>query len=194
MPRKQSALPYFAHEQASVETGATVGADTKIWAGTQIRSGAVVGQRCVVGRNCFIDLDVTVGNDVKIQNNSSLYEGLEVADGVFIGPHVVFTNDRVPRAVTPSGALKSTDDWDLGRTRVETGAAIGANSVIVTGITVGEWSMVGAGSVVTKDVPAYALVVGNPARRIGWVSASGARFDSVDAAREATELERGATQ
>jgi acetyltransferase-like isoleucine patch superfamily enzyme len=108
---------------------------------------------------------------------------------VFVGPHVVFTNDRVPRAITPSGELKSSEDWSLGRTTVAYGASIGAGAVIVTGIRIGEWAMVGAGAVVTTDVPDHGLVVGCPARLIGFVSSSGERFDSSDEARRATALE-----
>ena len=109
---------------------------------------------------------------------------------MFIGPHVIFTNDRVPRAVNPDGTLKSTDDWELGRTFVDVGAALGAGVVVVTGVTIGAWAMIGSGAVVTRDVPDHALMVGNPARRIGWVSASGARCETQDAARQLTEREQ----
>jgi len=130
-----------------------------------------------------------VGDNVKVQNNASLYEGVRLEDGVFIGPHVIFTNDKLPRAVNPDGSLKSTTDWVLEQTLVRQGAALGANTVVVTGVEIGAWSMIGSGSVVTRSVPAHALVVGNPGRIIGWVSASGARCDDQDAAVRATELE-----
>lgn len=179
----------YVHPSATVEDGATIGSGTKVWADVQIRTGASVGRNCVFGRNSFVDADVSVGDNVKVQNNASLYEGLDVADGAFIGPHVVFTNDKIPRAINPDGTLKSADDWLLGRTRVETGAAVGANTVVVTGVTIGRWSMVGSGSVVTKSVPDHALVLGNPARIVGWVSAAGDRCDDQDAAIRKTELE-----
>ncbi len=151
--------------------------------------GARIGRNCNIGRNCFIDLDVIVGDNVKVQNNASLYEGVEVADGAFIGPHVIFTNDRLPRAVNPDGSLKSTDDWSLEHTYVGPGASLGAGVVVVTGINIGAWAMVGSGAVVTKDVPDHALVIGNPARPTGWVSASGVRCDTQDEAQALTELE-----
>ena len=181
------------HPTASVEPGAEVGADTRIWSNVQVRTGARIGRNCNIGRNCFIDLDVTVGNNVKVQNNASLYEGLDVADGAFIGPHVIFTNDRLPRAVNPDGSLKSTDDWLLGRTHVGPGASLGAGVVVVTGITIGAWAMVGSGAVVTKDVPDHALVVGNPARIVGWVSANGVRCETQDDARSLTHQETTST-
>jgi acetyltransferase-like isoleucine patch superfamily enzyme len=136
-----------------------------------------------------VDVDVVVGDNVKIQNNASLYEGVEVGDGAFIGPHVIFTNDRVPRAVNPDGTLKSADDWILGKTVVQEGASLGAGVVVVTGVTIGRWSMIGSGSVVTRDVPDHALLVGNPGRVVGWVSAGGTRCDTQEAARQQSEGE-----
>lgn len=177
------------HPTAVVEDDVQIGDETRIWANVQVRSGARIGSHCILGRNVFVDVDVVVGNRVKVQNNASLYEGVTVEDGVFIGPHVVFTNDLVPRAVTASGALKTTDDWTLGRTVVRSGAAIGAGAVVVTGIEIGCWAMVGAGTIVTRDVPDHALVVGNPGRIIGYVSAGGQRFESATEARAASEIE-----
>jgi acetyltransferase-like isoleucine patch superfamily enzyme len=168
-----------------------IGDGTQVWANVQIRAGAKLGQRCVIGRHVFIDLGVTVGSDVKIQNNAALYEGVSIADGVFIGPHVVFTNDKVPRAVNPSGTLKSKDDWVVGRTDVHYGAAIGACVVIVTGVTIGRWAMVGSGAVVTRDVPDHALVLGNPARVVAYVSAAGIRCASQPEAIALTAAEAG---
>jgi len=112
---------------------------------------------------------VRLGNRCKIQNNALLYEGVVLEDGVFVGPAVCFTNDFLPRAVNPDGSLKSAEDWEVGQTRVQRGASVGAHSVVVTGITIGEWALVGAGSVVTHDVPPHALVYGSPARQRGWV-------------------------
>lgn len=188
--------PPFVHASAAVEDGVELGVGTKVWAATQVRRGARIGRDCNVGRNVFVDVDVRVGNAVKIQNNASLFEGVELEDGVFVGPHVIFTNDRVPRAVTPDLQLKTTDDWHLDRTLVRTGAALGAGTVVITGRTIGAWSMTGAGTVVTEDVPDHALVVGNPGRIIGWVSASGVRCQDQDEAiaRTAAEVaDRGAT-
>jgi UDP-2-acetamido-3-amino-2,3-dideoxy-glucuronate N-acetyltransferase len=163
------------HPSAEVAPDAEIGQGTKIWSNVQVRPGARIGRNCVFGRNSFVDLDVIVGDNVKVQNNASLYAGLTVEDGVFIGPHVVFTNDKIPRAINPDGSLKSVDDWVCGETKVSYGAAIGAHSVIVTGITIGRWALVGSGSVVTRDVPDHALVLGNPARVVGYVSAGGVR-------------------
>lgn len=182
--------PTFVHPSAVVEDGAQVGPGTKIWALSQVRSTASVGAECVIGRNVFVDADVRIGDRVKVQNNASLYEGVELEDGVFVGPHVVFTNDRLPRAITPSGKLKTLDDWQLERTVVRAGAAVGARSVVVTGVEIGRWSMIGAGTVVTRDVPAHALVLGNPGRIVGYVSAGGDRFSSAEEAVAASERER----
>lgn len=179
----------FVHASAVVEAGASIGARTKVWSNVQVRTGARIGRDCVLGRNAFVDVDVVVGDCVKVQNNASLYEGVELADGVFVGPHVIFTNDRVPRAVTPDGSLKTTADWTLGRTRVERGAALGAGVVVVTDTTIGAWAIVGSGTVVTRDVPDHALVVGNPGTVIGWVSAGGQRCGSQHEARELSRQE-----
>jgi UDP-2-acetamido-3-amino-2,3-dideoxy-glucuronate N-acetyltransferase len=165
----------YIHPTADVSPHAQIGTGSRIWANVQIRERAQIGSNCIIGRNCYIECDVVVGDNVKIQNNASLYVGLTVEDGVFIGPHVVFTNDKLPRAINANGTLKSATDWHVGQTLVRYGAAIGAHSVIVTGVTLGRWAMIGSGSTVTKDVPDHALVVGNPARVIGWVSANGVR-------------------
>jgi UDP-3-O-[3-hydroxymyristoyl] glucosamine N-acyltransferase len=114
-----------------------------VWSNVQVRPGAQVGRSCILGRNSFVDVDVRVGDNVKVQNNASLYEGVELDDGVFIGPHVIFTNDKVPRAVNPDGSLKSADDWILDSTHVREGAALGAGVVVVTGVTIGKWAMIG---------------------------------------------------
>jgi UDP-2-acetamido-3-amino-2,3-dideoxy-glucuronate N-acetyltransferase len=164
------------HPQAEVEEGAEVGRRTRIWHLAQVRSGARIGADCNIGRGVYIDGGVVVGNRVKIQNYVSVYNGVTVEDGVLVGPHAVFTNDKRPRAVTPTMRLKGPDDWQLVRTLVRQGASIGANAVLVCGITVGRWAMIGAGAVVTRDVPDHGLVVGNPARLIGYVCACGNRL------------------
>ena len=166
------------HPGAEVSAEAEIGDGSIIWRNVQIREQTRLGRNCIVGQSAYIDFGVVIGNNVKIQNNASLYHGLELEDGVFVGPHVIFTNDRVPRAINPDGSLKSAEDWTVGRTRVCYGAAIGAGAVIVTGIIIGRWAMVGSGAVVTKDVPDHALVVGSPARILGYISANGARCET----------------
>lgn len=180
------------HPTADVSPHAEIGDGTRVWANVQIRERARIGCNCIVGRNTYIEFDVTVGDSVKIQNNASLYVGLTVEDGVFIGPHVIFTNDKLPRAINPDGTLKSAADWHVGKTLVRYGAAIGAGAVIVTGVTIGRWAMVGSGAVVTKDVPDHALVLGNPARIVGYVSATGVRCATQEEARALSEHERDA--
>lgn len=165
----------FIHPTAEVEADVVIGVDTKVWHLAHIRRGAHLGANCVIGRGVFVDAGVQIGNAVKIQNYVSVFHGVTIEDGVFVGPHVCFTNDMFPRAVNPDMSLKAADDWVLSETLVKAGAAIGANSTIVCGITIGRWAMIGSGSVVTKDVPDYALVVGNPARIIGYVTAAGKR-------------------
>lgn len=163
------------HPTADVAPTAEIGEGTRVWANVQIRDGAKLGTNCIVGRNVYIENDVVVGNNVKIQNNASLYHDLLIEDGVFIGPHVIFTNDRLPRAIRPDGVLKTIDDWTVGRTHVRLGAALGAGTIVITGVTIGRWALVGSGTVVTRDVPDYALLVGNPGRVIGYISAGGVR-------------------
>jgi UDP-2-acetamido-3-amino-2,3-dideoxy-glucuronate N-acetyltransferase len=161
------------HPTADVSDQAVIGPGTSIWNQAQVRERAHLGARCIVGKNVYVDADVALGDDVKVQNNVSLFRGVTVEGGVFIGPHVCFTNDRVPRAVNPDGSRKSDSDWVVTPTRVRYGAALGANSTILPGVTIGRWAMVGSGSVVTRDVPDYTLVVGNPARRLASVCPCG---------------------
>ncbi len=173
----------YIHPSAEVAADAVIGEDTKVWHLVQIRPGVKIGSECILGRGVYVDAHAVIGNRVKIQNYVSVYEGVTIEDGVFVGPNAVFTNDKVPRAVTPDGALKSPTDWKISHTRVGMGAALGANCTIVCGVTIGQWAMVGAGSVVTKDVPDYALVVGNPAHVIGYVCKCGERLpEGVDPA------------
>jgi UDP-2-acetamido-3-amino-2,3-dideoxy-glucuronate N-acetyltransferase len=158
------------HESAFVDAGATVGAGTKIWHFSHILSGSNIGANCNIGQNVVIGPGVSVGANCKIQNNVSIYDGVTLEDDVFCGPSVVFTNVTNPRA-----EVSRRDEYK--QTLIKRGATIGANATIVCGVELGNYSFVGAGAVVTKDVPAHALVVGNPAKRIGWMSKTGERLD-----------------
>ena len=161
------------HPTAEVSEKAQIGEGTSIWHHAQVREGVKIGVNSIIGKGVYVDAGVPIGDNVKIQNYVSVYHGVVLEDGVFVGPHVCFTNDMRPRAVNPDGSLKAADDCVLSETRVKKGAALGANSTIRCGITIGEWAMVGSGSVVTKDVPAHGLVYGNPAHLHGFVCACG---------------------
>ncbi len=178
------------HETADVDEEARIGAGTSIWHQTQVREGARIGRNCIIGKGSYIDAGVVLGDNVKVQNYVSITHGVVLEDGVFCGPHCVFTNDKRPRAINPDGTIKAADDWTLSETRVRTGAAIGANAVIVCGITVGAWAMIGAGAVVTRDVPDHGLVGGNPARLMGFVCSCGERLERGKETERLTEGER----
>lgn len=158
---------------ADVSDSATIGDGSSIWHLAQVREAAQLGTNCVVGRGAYIGTGVQVGANVKIQNYALVYEPASVADGAFIGPAAVFTNDHFPRSVTPDGVLKTGADWEPVGVTVLEGASIGARAVCVAPVTIGRWAMVAAGATVIKNVPDFALVAGVPARRIGWVGRAG---------------------
>ena len=165
------------HTTAEVSAQAKIGEGSAIWNHVQVREDASLGENCILSKGVYIDAGVSIGNNVKIQNYVSVYHGVTIEDGVFVGPHVCFTNDLRPRAINPDGSLKSADDWVLSKTLIKRGAAIGANSTIVCGTTIGEWAIIGSGSVVSKDVPNYGLAWGNPARLHGFVCPCGERLE-----------------
>lgn len=164
------ASPPFVHPTAIVDAGARLGAGTLVWHFSHVGADARIGERCSLGQNVFVAPGVSIGDGVKIQNNVSIYAGVVLEDDVFCGPSMVFTNVRVPRAAYPR------DPTEYVPTRVCRGASIGANATVVCGVTIGRWALVGAGSVVTRDVPEHALVCGVPARATGWVCECGERL------------------
>ena len=156
----------YVHEAAFVEDGAVIGDDTRVWHHAHVRTGARVGRGCSLGKNVFVDGGAVIGDRVRIQNNVSVYSGVTLHDDVMVGPSAVFTNDRFPRA--------HGFQWEVTPTTVERGATVGGGAVIVCGVTLGAWSLVGAGSVVTRDLAPHEVVVGNPARHYGWACWCGA--------------------
>lgn len=164
------------HPTADIEADAAIGPGTAVWHRAQVRTGATIGADCIVGRDVFVDADVVIGDRVKIQNGALVYHGVTIESGVFVGPGAILTNDRRPRAITTSGDLARAEDWTVSPVVVRYGASIGAGAVVVAGTEIGRHAMVGAGAVVTRDVTPQALVVGNPARRLGWVCDCGARL------------------
>lgn len=166
-------MPIRILPNADVDDRAQIGEGTTIWHLAQVREGAAIGTNCIIGRGAYVDANVQVGDNTKIQNYALVYAPATLGEGVFIGPAVVLTNDVYPRSIDPAGGLKRGDDWDAAGVTIGRGAAIGARSVVVAGVTIGDWALVGAGAVVTKDVPAHGLVVGVPARRVGWVGTAG---------------------
>lgn len=162
-------MSFFVHDTAIVEDGANIGEGTQIWHHAHVRTGSVIGEKCNIGKNCYIDSGAIIGSSVKIQNNVSVYHGVTIEDEVFVGPSAVFTNDFYPRAFM--------NEWKIKSTLVKHGASIGANATIVCGNTIGEYATIGSGSVVTKDVKPHALMVGNPAKQVGWVCKCGYKLD-----------------
>jgi len=167
-----SALP-LVHETADVAASAEVSHTARVWHYAQVREHAKLGDNVIVGRGAYIGSGVEVGDNCKIQNYALIYEPARLARGVFIGPAVVLTNDHFPRAINADGTQKGADDWPAAGVQIHEGASIGASATCVAPVTIGRWALVGSGSVVVKDVPDFALVVGSPARRVGWVGKSG---------------------
>src|SRR5438034_11646410 len=161
--------PFYVHPTAEVSPDAHIGAGTRIWRQAHVREHAEIGENCNIGKGVYIGEHVRIGSNVKIQNHVSVFEGVTLEDGVFVGPHVCFTNDMLPRAITPEGQLKGADDWKITPTLVKYGASIGAGAVVLCGVTIGQFALIGAGSVVTRDVPPHGLVFGSPARHHGYV-------------------------
>jgi acetyltransferase-like isoleucine patch superfamily enzyme len=163
-------------DSADIAASAVVPASASVWHFAQIREHAQLGENNVIGRGAYIGTGVSLGDNCKVQNYALVYEPAQLGHGVFIGPAVVLTNDEFPRAINPDGSLKSGADWKAVGVSIGDGAAIGANSTCIAPLNIGRWALIGSGSVVTKDVPDFALVVGNPARRIGWVGKTGHRL------------------
>ena len=166
-------MSFFVHDSSFVDDNVSIGENTKVWHFSHILSGTTIGSNCSFGQNCVVGPKVTIGNGVKVQNNISIYEGVEVEDDVFLGPSMVFTN-----VINPRSFIVRKEEFK--KTLLKKGCSIGANATVVCGNTIGEYALVGAGSVINRDVKAYALMVGVPAKQIGWVSKAGNRleFDS----------------
>ena len=174
MRKKEKKMPkFFAHESSYIDANVSIGENTKIWHFSHIISGTRIGRDCSFGQNCVVGGDVNIGDGVKVQNNVSIYKGVEIEDDVFLGPSMVFTNVINPRAF-----IVRRDEFK--KTLLKKGCSIGANATIICGVTIGEYALIGSGAVVNRDVKPYALMVGVPARQIGWIGKSGNTLEFVD--------------
>jgi len=173
-------VPVFVSASAVVSNDASIGEGTKIWHHVQIRENADIGENCVISKSVYIDAGVIIRDNVKVQNHASLYAPAYIESGVFIGPNVVLTNDKNPRATNEKGQSKSEMDWDKKGVIVREGASLGAGSICVAPVEIGQWAMVGAGSVVVQNLSAFGLYVGAPAKRIGWVGKSGVKLSVLE--------------
>lgn len=171
-------MNFYTHPTAEVSTEAIIGAGTRIWHQAQVRERARIGQECIIGKGAYVDFDVVIGHRCKLQNGVYVYHGATLEDGVFLGPGVMLLNDKNPRAINPDGTLKSDADWEVSPTYIGQGTGIGGGAIILPGVRVGKWAIVGAGSVVTRDIPDYGLAYGNPARLRGFVCPCGQRLES----------------
>jgi UDP-2-acetamido-3-amino-2,3-dideoxy-glucuronate N-acetyltransferase len=162
-------INFFVHESSFVDNNVIIGENTKIWHFSHVLSNSKIGSNCSFGQNCVVGPNVTIGNGVKVQNNISIYEGVEIEDDVFLGPSIVFTN-----VINPRSFIVRREEFK--KTLLKKGCSIGANATVICGVTIGSYSLIGAGAVITKDVPNYALIVGNPGRILGWVSKTGERL------------------
>jgi UDP-2-acetamido-3-amino-2,3-dideoxy-glucuronate N-acetyltransferase len=169
----------YISASARVDHRAVLGKDLRIWDNAHIREDSSIGDGCVIGENVYVGSGVTLGMNCKVQNNALIYEGSQIHSGVFIGPGAILTNDQFPRAVNSDSTIKLSGDWNKVGVMVEEGASIGAGAILVAPLLVGSWSLIGAGAVVTKDVKKFALVVGNPARQIGWVGKHGSSLREI---------------
>lgn len=167
------AMSSFVHETADMGTNVELGDSAKVWHYAQVRENASIGDGCIIGRGAYIGTGVSLGRNCKVQNYALVYEPAVLGNGVFIGPAAVLTNDQFPRSVTPNMDLKGGDDWEAVGVTIDDGASIGARAVCVAPVKIGKWATIAAGAVVTKDVPDFALMVGVPARRVGWVGKQG---------------------
>lgn len=175
-----SQLDVQIHPTADVSVAARIGPQTVIWNHCQVREAARIGAGCILGKDVYVDFGVEIGDHVKVQNGALIYHGTTIEDNAFIGPGVIFTNDKRPRSVNSDGTLKRDTDWLVGSIRVCRGASIGAGAIVLPDVTIGAHAMVGAGAVVTKDVAEHALVLGNPARHRGYVCACGTQLRTRD--------------
>jgi acetyltransferase-like isoleucine patch superfamily enzyme len=168
-----SPTPPYIHPSAEVSPQATIGSGVKIWHQAQIRENVSIGPNCIIGKGVYIDFGVSIGANSKLQNGVYVYHGVTIEDGVFLGPGVILTNDKTPRAINPAGSIKTDADWQVSPIQVKHGASIGAGVIVLPGVTIGEFAMVGAGAVVSRDVPPHGLAYGNPARFQGYVCRCG---------------------
>lgn len=177
MPKKKKSNKSFIHKTAIIEDKVIIGDGSKVWHFAHIRQGSKIGKNCIIAKSVFIDFESEIGNNVKVQNHAILYHKAIIDDGVFIGPNVCFTNDKTPRAINPDGSLKTAHDWKISTIHIGRGASVGGHSVILPGVNIGEFALIGAGAVVTKNIPAFALVYGNPAKIMGFVCRCGKKIE-----------------
>src|SRR5690348_12280487 len=173
--------PYI-HPTADVSTDAKIGKGTRVWHQVQVREGAVIGKNCILGKGAYVDKDVRIGDRCKLQNGVFVYHGFNLEDGVFVGPGAMLLNDKYPRAINPDGSLKSDDDWEVSQGVVGQGASIGGGAIVLPGVSIGRMAVVGSGAVVTRDVPERGIVVGSPAKLLGFACDCGHRLQRASGA------------